>query len=87
MQLWGANAWERLARRGGEVVNTAHTRGAERSAGRATSLRDLAMNYLDNRSHFQHVLANLRRLIPWVLGAALIFMGLKMAFATWVGLN
>ncbi len=45
------------------------------------------MNYMDSRSHFQHVLANLRRLIPWVLGAALIFMGIKMAFATFVAMN
>jgi len=42
---------------------------------------------MDSRSHFQHVLANLRRLIPWVLGAALIFMGLKMAISTWAGMN
>lgn len=45
------------------------------------------MNYMDNKTHAQHVITNLRRLIPWVLGAALIFMGIKMAFATWVGMN
>ncbi len=45
------------------------------------------MNYLDNKTHFQHVVANLRRLIPWVLGAALIFMGLKMAISTWANMR
>ncbi len=45
------------------------------------------MNYIDNKTHIRHVVANLRRLIPWVLGAALIFMGLKMAISTWGGLN
>lgn len=32
-------------------------------------------------------MANLRRLIPWVLGAALIFMGLKMAISTWANMR
>lgn len=45
------------------------------------------MNYLDNKSHFKHVLENLGRLIPWVISAGLIFMGLKMAIATWAAMN
>ena len=45
------------------------------------------MNYMENKSHFQHVVTNLRKLIPWVLGGALLFMGAKWAFATWVDLN
>jgi hypothetical protein len=45
------------------------------------------MNYIDNKTHMRHVMTNLRRLIPWVLGAALIFMGIKMAFATFVAMN
>ncbi len=32
-------------------------------------------------------MANLRRLIPWVLGAALLFMGARWAFATWIEIN
>ena len=45
------------------------------------------MNYMDSRSHFRHVMANLRRLIPWVLGAALLFMGAKWALVTWIEIN
>jgi len=45
------------------------------------------MNYMDSRSHFRNVMANLRKMIPWVLGAALIFMGFKMAFATYLVMN
>lgn len=45
------------------------------------------MNYMDSRSHFRHVMANLRRLLPWVISAGLIFMGLKMAFATYLVMN
>ena len=45
------------------------------------------MNYMSSRSHFRHVMRNLRRMIPWVLGAALLFMGAKMAFATWMVMN
>ena len=45
------------------------------------------MNYMESRSHFKSVLNILRWALPLVLGLALIFMGLRMAFATWVGIN
>lgn len=45
------------------------------------------MNYLDNKTHMRHVVANLRRLIPWVLGAALIIMGAKAALSTYLRMN
>lgn len=45
------------------------------------------MNYIDNKTHFQHVVTNLKKLVPWVLGAALIFMGLKMAISTWADMS
>ncbi len=45
------------------------------------------MNYMDNRSHFRNVLANLRKMLPWVISAGLIFMGIRMAFATWEIVN
>jgi len=32
-------------------------------------------------------MANLRRLIPWVISAGLIFMGLRMALATYAVMN
>lgn len=35
----------------------------------------------------KRVATNLRKLIPWIIGAALIFMGIKMAFATFVSMN
>lgn len=45
------------------------------------------MNYMDSRSHFRHVMANLRRLLPWVISAGLIFMGVKAALATYLRMN
>lgn len=45
------------------------------------------MNYIDNKTHFRNVVRNLRWMIPIIVGAALILMGIKMAFATWVGIN
>ena len=45
------------------------------------------MNYMGRRSHFKHVMTNLRRLLPWVISAGLIFMGVKMALATYMAMN
>ena len=45
------------------------------------------MNYIDNKTHFRNVLRNLRWMIPIIVGAALIFMGIKMAFATYLVMN
>lgn len=45
------------------------------------------MNYIDNKTHIRNVMYNLRRLIPWIIGGALIIMGVKMAFATWAAIN
>lgn len=45
------------------------------------------MNYIDNRTHRRNVVAILRKMFPWFIAAGLILMGLRMAFATWVGMN
>jgi cephalosporin hydroxylase len=45
------------------------------------------MNYMDSRSHFRHVMANLRKLLPWVLAGSLLFMGAKAALATYLAMK
>lgn len=45
------------------------------------------LNYMKSKTHFQHMMTNLRRLLPWAISAALIFMGLRMALATYVVMN
>jgi hypothetical protein len=42
---------------------------------------------MKSKTHFQHVMTNLRRLLPWVISAGLIFMGVKMALATYMAMN
>ena len=38
-------------------------------------------------THPKRVATNLRKLLPWIIGAALILMGVRMAFATYLVMN